>query len=384
MKKILISIFIISMLANCKKEVKGNTPFELQDTINYNYSKRDTLEKLLQEYTQIGIPGLVTAVYSPEGYWASASGLSETESQTPLKPDDLQYLQSVTKTYMAAAILKLQQEGKISLDAPVTTYLPEHYWQYIDKASTMSVRNLLNHTSGMPDYLDNPDYVSYALSHPEHIFTSDEFLSYIKGTKQRFMPGSKFEYSNTNYHVLALIADSVSGNHEELIRQKIITPLHLTNTFYRDILNKPNLVKSYVDLAGTGDVQNITQLQQSSIISAKGDDGMVATPFDAINFLRGLMEGKLLSAASLNEMIKWVNDGTGNPVYGMGLYHVTYSNVTGFGHGGAGVGAGCGLYYFPSKNIYVFVGTNIGTLVDGPLVRKVDELKNKILGIVLN
>lgn len=96
------------------------------------------------------------------------------------------------------------------------------------------------------------------------------------------------------------------------------------------------------------------------------------------------MEGKLLSAASLNEMIKWVNDGTGNPVYGMGLYHVTYSNVTGFGHGGAGVGAGCGLYYFPSKNIYVFVGTNIGTLVDGPLVRKVDELKNKILGIVLN
>jgi D-alanyl-D-alanine carboxypeptidase len=387
MKKILLGLAIISSLTGCKKDAEGNpaiSPCDLSSAINNSYSKKDTLEKLAREYAQMGIPGLVIGVYTPtEGYWGTASGFSETETQTPMQFCNLQYLQSVTKTYLAAAILKLHEEGKIDLDAAITTYLPQHYWQYIDKASTMTVRNLLNHTSGMPDYLENPSYISYALQHPDHIFTSEEFLSYIIGTNQQFKPGSKFEYSNTNYHVLALIADAVSGNHDELIRQKVLAPLGLRNTFYRDIIGKAELVKNYIDLSGTGVIQNVTQLQRSSIISAKGDDGMVATPFDAINFLRGLMEGRLLSAASLNEMIKWVNDDTGNPVYGMGMYHVNYSNVTGFGHGGAGAGAGCGLYYFPSKNLYVFLGTNIGTLIDGPIVQKVAELKIKMLEIML-
>ena len=384
MKKIVTGMLLVLAIVSCKKD-EPLYPTGSPSDINNNYSKKDTLEKLAQEYIQMGVPGLTFAVYTPaEGYWATAAGYAETETQTPMQVTNLQYLQSVTKTYMAAAILKLQEQGKINLDAVITTYLPQEYWQYIDNAQSMTVRNLLNHTSGMPDYLENPLYVSYALEHPDHIFTSDEFLSYIKGTPQHFAAGSKFEYSNTNYHVLALIADAISGNHDELIRQQVLAPLNLTNTFYRNILGKQELVKNYLDLYGTGEVMNVTLLQQSSIVSAKGDDGMVATPLDAINFLKGLMEGRLVSAGSLNEMIKWVNDDAGNPVYGMGLYNVNYSNVPGYGHGGAGAGAGCGLYYFPSKNLYVFLGTNIGTLIDGPIVQKVAELKIKMLDIVLN
>ncbi len=384
MKNILLSLAMLAMLTSCKKN-ETNIPLIPGCHVpqGSNYSKKDTLDKLAKAYAERGIPGLTVAVYSPEGYWGTAAGFSETETQTPMQLCNLQYLQSITKTYLAAAILKLHEEEKINLDAAITTYLPQQYWQYIDKASTMTVRNLLNHTSGMPDYLENPSYISYALSNPDHIFTSDEFLSYIKGTNQQFTPGSRFEYSNTNYHVLALIADAVSGTHDELIRQKVLAPLGLTHTFYRNISGRTDLVKNYIDLSGTGALQNVTQLQQSSIASAKGDDGMVATPFDAINFLRGLVEGRLLSTASLNEMIRWINDGAGNPVYGMGLYHVKYSSETGFGHGGAGAGAGCGLYYFPSKKVYVFLGTNIGTLIDGTIVQKVAELKLKIMDIVL-
>ncbi|MDN3548625.1 serine hydrolase domain-containing protein [Mucilaginibacter aquaedulcis] len=383
MKRILLITVIILMIARSKSGAQTNQPCNFPNEQSA-FSKRDTLEKLSKQYTQMGIPGLVLAVYSPGyGYWGTASGFSETETHTPMQLCMLQYLQSVSKTYLATVILKLYEEGKIDLDAAITKYLPQQYSSYIDKASTMTVRNLLNHTSGMPDYLENPKYVSYALAHPDHIFTSDEFLSYIKGEPQQFKPGSKFQYSNTNYHVLALIVDVIAGSHDQLIRQKILMPLGLSHTFYRDIKGRADLVKNYIDLSGTGVVQNVTQLQQSSIMSAKGDDGIVATPLDAINFLRGLMEGKLLSKASLNEMTKWVNDDTGKPVYGMGLYHVTYSNVDGVGHGGAGAGAGCALYYFPSKNVYVFLATNIGKLVEGPIVRKVNELKIKVLEIIL-
>ncbi|MES1226736.1 MAG: serine hydrolase, partial [Bacteroidota bacterium] len=177
---------------------------------------------------------------------------------------------------------------------------------------------------------------------------------------------------------------SIYGSHDRLIREKVLTPLGLFHTYYRNIAGLPALVKNYLDYSGTGELQNVTVLQQSSIMGAKGDDGIVATPFDAVVFLRGLMEGRLLSSASLNQMTNWVSDDEGKPVYGMGLYHIEYSHVTGVGHGGAGAGAGCALYYFPGKGVYVFLGTNIGTLADGPLVRKVNELKLKMLDIILN
>ncbi len=83
-------------------------------------------------------------------------------------------------------------------------------------------------------------------------------------------------------------------------------------------------------------------------------DGIIATPLDAVKFMRGLMEGKLLSDSSFNQMMTWVNDGEGKPVYGLGLYHVTYSGKDGYGHGGAGAGAGCGFNYFPGIRFMFF------------------------------
>jgi D-alanyl-D-alanine carboxypeptidase len=387
MKKILIiSIVIISLLAGCSKYTQDaiTAPCELPTGIGNTYAKKDTLEKIMQQYIKLGIPGLAIAVYTPtEGYWGTATGFAKIETKIPMQLCHLQYLQSVSKTYMAAAILKLYEEGKIDLDAPVTQYLPEKYSHYIDKASTMSIRNLLNHTSGMPDYLESPVYITYVLQHPDHFFTSDEILGYIKNKKQEFTPGTKFRYSNTNFHVLTLIADAIAGDHNELIRQKILKPLGLTNTFYRQIIGHPTLVNSYMDRFSTGIVENVSQLQQVSITFSKGDDGIIATPIDAINFMSGLMEGKLLSQNSFNQMITFVKDAEGNPAYGMGIYYVTYSGKNGYGHGGAGAGAGCGLYYFPDKKIYVFMGTNIGTLIDGPLAKRANELKNKLLEIIL-
>jgi D-alanyl-D-alanine carboxypeptidase len=386
MKKILLGIVIIASLSGCSKYIQDTVTSQCDSPggIGNTYSKKGALEKIMQQYVKLGIPGLAIAVYTPtEGYWGAATGFAKIETKTPMQLCHLQYLQSVSKTYMAVAILKLHEEGRIDLDAPITTYLPEKYSKYVDKASTMNIRNLLNHSSGMPDYLESPVYISYVLQHPNHLFTSDEILGYIKNKKQEFVPGTKFRYSNTNYHVLTLIADAIAGDHNELIRQKILQPLGLTNTFYRQIIGQPNLVNSYMDRFSTGIVENVSQLQQVSITFSKGDDGIIATPVDAVNFMRGLMEGKLLSQNSFNQMMTFVKDAEGKPTYGMGIYYVSYNGKNGYGHGGAGAGAGCGLYYFPDKKIYVFLGTNIGTLIDGPLTRRANELKNKLLEIIL-
>ena len=388
MKKFLLSLATICTLASCSKHqpVPNASGSDFPPAIDTSYSKKDTLEKLLQQYVKLGVPGAVIAVLSPEGYWGASKGFSKIETQSPMKLSQLQYLQSISKTYMATAILRLFEEGKISLDAPITQYLPEKYSNYIDKAETIKVRNLLNHTSGVPEYTDDPVYLTYLLQHPDHSFTTEEFLGYIKSKKQKFVPGSKFDYTNTNYHLLALIADAIAGDHANLIQQKILTPLGLNNTFYRNhpgYLNNPALVDSYLDRYSNGVVENISDMQKVSVGCSKGDDGIVASPLDALTFMKALMQGQLLSDGTMQQMMTWVNDKDGQPVQGLGIYNVHYSGQTGYGHGGAGIGAGCGLYYFPAKSVYVFVGTNIGTLIDGPIVQKVGELKNKIFEVLL-
>ena len=373
---------MILVLAGCSKYMQDavtaacDTPMATSNA----YNKKDTVQKLVQQYAVIGIPGVVVALYTPTyGYWGTSAGYAKIETQTPMQLCHLQYLQSAAKMYMGAAILQLHEQGKISLDAPITQYLPEKFSRYIDKAATVSVRNVLSHTSGIADYLESPVYITYVLQHPGYLFTSEELLGYITNKNQQFTPGSRFEYSNTNFLILALIADAITGDHTALIRQKILAPLGLTNTFYRNIKGHPALVNSYLDRFSTGVVENVSQLQQVSITFSKGDDGIIATPFDAINFLRALMEGRLLADSSLKQMMAWVNNSDGKPIYGMGLYHVHYNGLDGYGHGGAGAGAGCGLYYFPAKKLYIFLGTNIGTLVDGPITRKVNDLKKKLL-----
>ena len=388
MKKLLSAVFAIIVLVSCSRSNHyPNYPPGCGEPVSNSYSKKDTLEKMLQRYADLGVPGLTVAVYSAEGYWATAKGFSNLETKKAMDLCKLQYLQSISKTYMAIAVLKLHEAGRIDLDAPITNYLPERYSKYLDKPETVKVRNLMNHTSGIPEYSDVPEYIAYLLQHPDHSFTSEEFLEYIKNEKQRFVPGSKYLYTNTNYHLLALIADSIAGDHASLIQQHVFNPLRLTHTFYRNdpgYLRYPELVDSYMDQFGTGELREVSMMQQISVACSKGDDGIVSTPSDAIQFMRGLMQGKLLSASSMQEMMTWVNDGEGQPIYGLGLFNVRYSGHTGYGHGGAGIGAGCGLYYFPDRNIYVFLGTNIGTLVDGPIVRKVDELKKNIIEVVLS
>lgn len=353
------------------------------ERINLNYPKAKDINLALDQLIRAGVPGGVVAVYSDEGWWATAAGLAKIEDQTPMETCQLQYLQSISKTYMAVAVLKLHEQGKIDLDDPMTRYLPEKYSRYISDAGKITVRMLLNHTSGIPEYNFSPAYVSYLLQHPDHYFTAEDYLKYIDGKPLDFAAGSRYSYRNTNYVILALIADAVAGEHAEFIIETILTPLGLTRTFYRNI-NRPNLVNSYWDRHSDGIVENVSQMQRNNVASLVGDDGIVATPVEAVKFLKGLMEGQLLSASTMEQMQAWVSDGQGTPRYGLGLARINLRGRDGYGHSGGGIGAGCELYYFPGKNVYVFIGINLGTVTESPLHEEAAKARDKIYEALLD
>ena len=388
MKSILIfAIFSLTVLFSNSQPVKNAASCNLDVTINHSFSKAAVLDSLLKRYSMNGLPGATLAVFTEaEGWWAGAQGYARLENKTPMENCHLQYIQSVSKTYLAVAILQLKEKGKIDFEAPITKYLPSQYSRYIKNAESVTVRMLLNQTSGVPEYNSHPAFVSQVLMNPEKYFTANDCLKSIAAEELQFAPGSKYKYTNTNYLLLSLIADVITGDHAAFIKKNIFDPLHLKNTFYANnhsYLDGLNLPSSYWDVLNASRPADFSKLQQVTVASSKGDDGIVCTPVDAVKFLKGLMDGKLINAASMQEMQDFVKDEKGNKRYGMGLFYFDLGGIPAYGHGGGGVGAGCGLIYIPSHKTYLFMATNIGVLVDGTLSKKADDLKTEILTTVL-
>jgi D-alanyl-D-alanine carboxypeptidase len=390
MKKIfltMISMFVIIFLVNAQQSNAAIGQKADEASINKNYSKAAALQSLMKKYTEQGLPGISMAVFTEgEGWWAGAAGYSKVETKTPLTNDHLMYLQSVAKSYMAVVIMKLHEEKKIDLNAPVSKYLPAKQAQYLKSLDKITIKMLLNHTSGVPEYSENPEFISYVLLHPTLVFNMDKALEFISKEELQFVPGSKHKYTNTNFLILAMIADAITGDHAVYMDKVIFQRLGLKNTFYRSspgYLHYSNLVDSYWDVLNTGRAANITPLQRANVATLKGDDGIVCTTTDAVKFLKGLVEGKLLNDSSLALMKEWVNDNEGHPIYGLGLVYYAQAGLTGFGHSGGGIGAGCILIYVPQKKTYIFLATNVATLFGGDLAKKADDMKNEALGTIL-
>lgn len=355
--------------------------------LNSSYSKASVLDSIMKHYTTNALPGVSLAVYTEkEGWWASAQGYANLEKKIPMQNCHLQYLQSVSKSYMAVEILQLKEQGKIDLDAPMTKYLPVKYSQFIKNAGKVTVRMLLNQTSGVPEYNSNPSFVSDVIQHPLKNFSATDCLKSIANHDLQFAPGSKYVYTNTNYLLLSLIGDAITGDHADFIKRNIFKPIGLTNTYYGNdhtYLKGLNLTESYWDVFNNGVAVNITGFQQSTVVSSKGDDGIVCTTTDAVKYLKGLMEGKLLKPESMKELMNFVKDEKGNKRYSMGLIYFDIGGLEAYGHGGGGVGAGCGLLYIPSHKTYIFFSTNLGVLVESELVKKAGGLRDAILATIL-
>jgi len=389
MKKVFPTLILLAgyLMLNAQTVRNKQTACNLGVNINNNFSKATKLDSVLKKYAPSILPGASLAVYSQtEGWWANAQGYANLEQKIPMQNCHLQYLQSVSKMYVAAEMLLLKEQGKIDFDEAIIKYLPVKYSRYIKDVAKITIKMLLNHKSGIPEYNSNPAFVSTIMLHPLTNFSSEDCIKTIANKELDFVPGSKYAYANTNYLLLTLIADVITGDHAAFIRQNIFDKLNLKNSYYakgNEYLKGLYLPESYWDILNNKVPINITPLQQMTVACSKGDDGIVCTTTDAVLFLKGLIEGKLLKPESLKEMMTFVKDEKGNDRYGMGISYLDLGGLPAYGHGGGGVGAGCGLIYIPSHKIYLFISTNLGVLADGKLSAKADEMKTEILMALL-
>jgi D-alanyl-D-alanine carboxypeptidase len=386
-KTIMQSKFLFSVLLLTSFFSSAQPKNDIGVMFNPNYSKAVKLDSILKSYAPDFLPGASLAVYSEkEGWWSDNAGYADIKHKLPMQNEHLQYLQSVSKMYMAVEILQLREQGKIDIDEPMTKYLPVKLSKYITDANRVTVRMLLNHTSGIAEYNEDADFLSQALLHPTTNFTSEDCLKAIAGKPLRWRPGTKYSYTNTNYMVLALIGDAITGDHAAYIREHIFKPLNLKHSYYGngfDYLKGLNLPTSYWDVFNAGLPIDVTPFQQMTVVCSKGDDGIVCTPTDAVLFLKGLFEGKLLKPESFADMMNFVKDETGRNRYGMGMIAFDINGTPAYGHGGGGVGAGCGLVYIPSHKVYAFFSTNLAVFPNGELPDKAGAMKNAIEKVLM-
>jgi D-alanyl-D-alanine carboxypeptidase len=383
MKQLFIISACAAILASCTK----TNDFFPKHNDGRNTTARlkgDSLQKILNKYTAKGVPGAVIALKDGKGWWQGAAGFSSLEAQTPMKATQLQYGFSITKMFTAVSVMQLKEKGVIDLDKSIKTYLPQNLHNLVPQTGKVTVRMLLNQTSGYNDYVRLEEFQMRWLSDPMKIWTRADYYDIIRrNVKNEFTPGTDFLYSNVNYYLLSIIIDNIAGSHSAWMQQHIIDKLGLKQTYYKHSPTYPfyqSLPDCYWPRYPDGVISNITAAQQVWMQNEEyGTTGIIASPSDYITFLKSLVDGKLVSAQSLAEMRTWVQGKTSSePDYGLGLTYWGYKGKMQYGHDGDGIGATAQVVYFPTSNTYVFLAANATTEMGGDMQQLIADFRNEV------
>ncbi len=315
-----------------------------------------------------GIPGVSAAIIWDDGRtWAGAAGSADLATRTAMTPDTAFALASVSKTLTAGVVLQLVGEGRLALDQPVAPLLPAFK---LDRRIT--VRMLLDHTSGLPDYFLNASIDRPLQARPDAAWTPLQAWRYVPA--KHFTPGRSWHYSNTNYLLLGELVKAVTGRSlASEVRTRLLGPLRLRDTWYQAVekprtkgatgyrrVVKPGGGSRYLPVAPSSDVMPF----RSVVTSAGGAGSIASTAMDAAVWMRAFAGGEVLpadvQAAMVGDVARTKALGSTIP-YGLGIQAVRLDGRKALGHSGRYLGFRNVVRYVPAAGVTIAVLTNQGT-----------------------
>ena len=326
------------------------------------------------------IVGMSAAVYVPgQGVWKGASGISEPGVN--VTPDMVFSVGSITKNFVAATILQLVDADSLTLNDRLYQWLP----RYNNIDSNITIRQLLNHTSGIYNFTDNPSFINAVNANLTRVWQLEESLPYVLAPY--FPAGASWHYSNTNYLLLAMIIKKITGNSFGAeIHQRFYSPLQMTGSFIEveDSLTT-YWVHNWVDLNGDGILDDASFIPQTSFASSTGGAGGVITrPENLLIWLRNLYKpGVILSQSSLSAMTTFTSANiSGANGYGLGTMRYNVQGKTCWGHGGNSFGHSCVMMSYPQDTVCIAIMMNID-INTGPIANSFMNtvLTNRPVGV---
>lgn len=312
-----------------------------------------------EDVNRLNLPGLQVSLETAEGLtWSGVSGTTDPERFTPLRRDHIIRVGSTTKTFTAVIILQLVEEGKLSLDDPLSTWFP-----HFPNANGITIREMLSHRSGIYEILRSPAVLG-SLFFPQKSWQPHELVK-IAAQESPGVQG-EYSYSNTNYILLGLIMEQVTGQDAAMLyRQRVFEPLELHDTYFVPYEAAPQfLISGYDrDMLPLPGLHELKPNGVSAATAAYTSGAMVSRADDLRLFYTALFSGKLLSPASLEEMTTFfpaTDSGTPQLTgYGLGLFRLEIDGEEIWASLGHFIGSATMVTYSPGKHDIVAIIGNL-------------------------
>ncbi len=310
----------------------------LQAQPDFDRKKMDDFLKSLEK-NKVGM-GSVSLFHKGQEVYSNTYGFRILEKKKKKPNDQTMYrIGSISKTFTATIILKLKEESKLDLEQTLDIYYPS-----IPNASEITLRNMLNHKSGIINFTEMDDYLKWNTQRK----TKAELLQIIQSQEPRLSPNEMFSYSNSNYVLLALIAEDVTNkSFSELVNIYISKPCKLKRTRVGTAIQaKKNEAQSYVGF------EKLQLSPETHMSIPMGGGGIVSTPYELNVFFNKLFKGELLSKESLEEMTQ-IEDGAG-----LGIFQYSFNDQVAYGHTGGIDGFQSMAVYIPAEDFSFAITSN--------------------------
>jgi D-alanyl-D-alanine carboxypeptidase len=277
-----------------------------------------------------GIPGVVAYVRNGRDQWDLAAGVASRATDKPASPGDRFRIGSNTKAFISTVLLQLEAEHRLSLNDTVSRWLPGLVSGNGNDGSKITIRELLDHTSGLYNYTDDPRVLApYLNGDRDYFWSPRQLVAIAVSHPPLFAPGTRWSYSNTNYIVAGLIVQAVTRESPIAeVYQRIIRPLGLSDTSFP--VRDPRVPGPHLDGYSTNYL-DVTYLSPSWGYTA---GGIISTAEDLARFHRALFTGRLLPPAQQRELETTVPTGTPGQNYGLGVLSEQICGRTFWGHDG--------------------------------------------------
>lgn len=388
---LIIFSFILGIISGCKKEeITHTTNFSCPisgDPANSANSKSARFQVLMNTYKKKGLPGINLLVEDSTGLFIGSAGMADIEKKVRMQPCHITKIASITKMFMCVLALKLQEDGKLDIRKPVSEYLSASELDEIENAGSVTVQNLMNHSSGIYDVIKDQGFYLQVLNDPTRHWDPADLLRFVRGKKAIFPPNSSSGYSNTNTLLLSLIINKSTGvHHSKLLHNYLFTPLNLNDTYYNyhDALPENKVAQGYFDLYKNRKIINLSNWNTGS---GNGYGGIYSTVGDLHTFMKALFVNKtILADSSLSRMMEFNEQVLESRKYlGLGIFKDFIDLQPGFygyGHRGRDLAYSADLFYFPSRKTILAMQVNYGTDSDSDLKPVFIEFRDKVAELI--
>ncbi len=360
-----LAVLITTLAVATSTYLRAGTPAAPPDTEASSFEAK--VDALFAKWNSLDTPGAAVAVVK-DGLvvYRKGFGCAQLEYGIPITPSTVFHVASVSKQFTAMAITMLEEAGKLSATDDIRKYLPE----LADFGKTITIRHLLNHTSGLRDQWDLLILSGWRM---DDVITQEDIMGRLRRQKElNFPPGDQYLYSNSGFTLLAEIVGRVSGRpFTDWTRDNIFRPLGMTSTHFH--LDHQEIVKnraySYDGEPGKGFTAAV--LNYANV----GATSLFTTVEDMVNWLRNFDEKRVGGAAVIDRMLtKGVLNGGKEIPYARGIMVDEYKGLKCITHSGGDAGFRSDVVYFPAEKFGVAVFSNLASFAPGTMTRRIADI----------